>query len=122
MCQNSCWACKVVHAPEAYKLVVKAQALADRSLPQQVSRTDEFEDRNIGASAQYSHMKRNTGMRHSWSPEISQADMAFAWSKCLAPVYAFNLIGIRAALKYKVCGEWCGAMCNTSGYYTLACR
>lgn len=69
---------------------------------QQVSRTDDFEDRNIGASAQYSHIKRTTGMRQSWSPEISQADMAFAWSKCLAPVYAFNLIGIRAALKYKV--------------------
>lgn len=87
-----------------------------RSCCQQVSRTDESEDRNIGASSQYSHMKRNTGMRHSWSPEISQTDMAFAWSKCLAPVYAFNLIGIRAALKYKVCRAWCIAIDDTKSY------
>ena len=68
----------------------------------QVSRTDDYEDANIGAASQYSHMKRHAGKRLPWSPQISQTDMAFAWSKCLAPVYAFNLIGIRAALKYKV--------------------
>ena len=47
-------------------------------------------------------MKRNTPTRLPWSPQIAETDMAFAWSKCLAPVYAFNLIGIRVACKYKV--------------------
>lgn len=69
----------------------------------QVSRTDDYEDRNIGASSQYSHMRRSHAPRRlPWSPQIAETDMAFAWSKCLAPVYAFNLIGIRAACKYKV--------------------
>ncbi|KAL0018632.1 hypothetical protein WJX77_009530 [Trebouxia sp. C0004] len=71
-----------------------------------VSRTDDYEDRNIGASSQYSHMRRSHAPRRlPWSPQIAETDMAFAWSKCLAPVYAFNLIGIRAACKYKGTGE-----------------
>ena len=68
----------------------------------QVSRTDDPQDSNIAASAQYSHMKRSMGSRLPWAPEIAESDMAYAWSKCLAPVYAFNLIGLRAACKYRV--------------------
>ena len=47
-------------------------------------------------------MKRSKGSRLPWAPEIAESDMAYAWSKCLAPVYAFNLIGLRAACKYRV--------------------
>ena len=68
----------------------------------QVARTDDPQDSNIAASAQYSHMKRSKGSRLPWAPEIAESDMAYAWSKCLAPVYAFNLIGLRAACKYRV--------------------
>ena len=73
------------------------------SLAVQVARTDDPEDGNIGTSAQYSHIRRHKARRLPWAPEIAETDMAYAWSKCLAPVYAFNLIGLRAACKYRVC-------------------
>ena len=40
--------------------------------------------------------------RQIWGRQIAESDPAHQWSQHLSPVYGFNVVGVRAAMQYRV--------------------